>query len=168
MPDLNELPEDVRTIIAEWESALGDISSRLLEEPERLQDAPYNESHERLHEAERAFQQALSEFMPRFLANDAFVIFPMGIDAWFETSARAELALHVAHKQWVRAAWTCGDDLDNQALFAAYLKKAGPRGRWILAQNRLEDMASDISTRLERGFERAVDRALHALSDDAE
>ncbi len=151
-----ELPEEIADMIVEWNAVMAKISSSLLEAPAEFGDHSYSKSDRRLSSIDKAYGRALADFLPRFLGNDEFIILPCGIESWFETRSRAKLALHVSKEQWVRAAWTCHDDLRDGRQFAHYLKKAGLKGRMILAQESLEGKASNFAESVEDIVEDAV------------
>jgi hypothetical protein len=155
-PDAAELPEEVSDVIAEWKAVLAKISTDLLKAPMDFSDSPLSESALRLNTIDKAYQNALNDFLPRFLGNKEFVVLPSGVEAWHETTSRARVALYVLKEQWIRAAWICHDDLRDSRQFTNYLKKAGLKGRWILAQESIEDKASDLAESAEDILEDAV------------
>jgi hypothetical protein len=156
VPRAAELPEEIAGMIAEWRTVMAKISSSLLEAPAEFGDHSYSDSARRLKDIDKAHESTLDDFLPRFMSNDEFIILPCGIESWFETRSRAELALCASKEQWIRAAWTCHDDLRDNRQFAHYLKKAGLKGRLILAQESLEDKASDWAESIEDIVEDAV------------
>ena len=117
-----------------------------------------SESAQRLETIDKSYRKALDDFLPKFLGGDEFVVLPVGIESWFETKSRARLALYASKEEWIRAAWICHDDLRDNRQFAYYLRKAGWEGRWVLAQETLEDKATDWAESVEDIVEDAVRR----------
>lgn len=156
MPNLSELPTETLETVVAWQALVTAISARLLKAPLDFGNHSLKASAQCLRNIDRAYTDALSDFLPRFLANDEFIILPDGVAAWFETKSRAELALFVAEEQWIRAAWTCHDDLKDKRLFGHYLKKAGGKGHLILMQDTLEEEFSQAAESLEDMVQRAL------------
>jgi hypothetical protein len=156
IPDVSELPPTILATLEEWQAAQTKISDSLLKAPLDFGDCSFMEGLRHLERIDKAYASALASFLPRFVDNDEFVILPDGIEAWFETRSRAKLALCVSKGKWISAAWTCHDDLKDHRQFAYYLKKAGWKGRQILAQETLEDKASDLAKSVEDGLRDAL------------
>ena len=153
--DIHELPEEIVNAIVEWKAVLAKISNSLLKAPANFNDLTPEQSVHDLRMIDQAFQKALTDFLPRFMSSEEFIIMPTGIESWFETRSKARLALYVTKEEWISAAWTSHDDLRDEQQFAHYLKRAGLRGRWILAQRTIEDKASGLAEFIEDVMKKA-------------
>jgi len=156
VPDPSDLPPEVQDKVLEWNALLTKLSDSLLKAPLAFRQHSFKHGMQGLQDIDQAYASALSEFLPRLVNSGEFIILPDGVKAWFETRSRAELALYVAKEKWISAAWTCHDDLRDKRQFAYYLKKAGWKGRQILAQETLEDKASDLAKSVEDGLRDAL------------